>query len=178
MISEQAKQGLNFIFTRAATDSLALEPDDFIVIEPAEGGFLDPKMPYMVLLTIASYSFRLLIIFHLAADRDTLDYFAKSTNETELLNVFPEICNLCCGAMNRDLGKHFPHLGMSTPSVLDGKCLPFIQSLKPTHVTQHRISINRQVVMHATLCLTSFAPIDFQVDRSAPQELTGGLELF
>ena len=179
MISEHARQGVDLIFTNAARTNLAMGPSDRVEISPLGGDkLIHLPEPRIAVLTVASYVFRLLTIFHINDDPITTAYFTRSGLNRSLDEAFGEIGNLCCGAMNRELGKHFLHMGMSTPSMLDGKAFAFFRELDPGYVSQHRIHINDTVSMHATLCLCVYAPIDFRVDKSAAQEATGELELF
>jgi len=179
MISEQARRGVNLIFTKAAANNLALAPSDKIEIERLDGhGLVMPPEKNILVLTIASYVFRLLTIFHVNTDAATEAYFTRSGTAGEFGDCFGEIGNRCCGAMNRELGRYFQHLGMSTPTMLDAQCLPFLAELKPTCLAHHRIRINDMLTLHATLCLRAYAPIDFNVDHQAAPEATGELELF
>lgn len=177
-ISDSAKQGFDRIFSRAASTCLALADGDTVAVDPLpRGNFVEPPGQLLV-LTIAGFSFKLLTIFHVEDNRATQDYFSKPEAGLGFADVFPEVGNLCCGAMNRELGNYFPHLGMSTPYPLDRQCLPFIDVLKPAHLAQHRIVINDAVVLHATLCLCAYAPVDFRYVASEPETASGALELF
>ena len=179
VISESTKQGFDFIFTKAAKANLVVNSGDSIEITPLPGGkVVETPEKEIVVLTISSYLFRLLTIFHINPDKVTAAYYSKSETGPVFTEVFSEMANLCCGAMNRDLHNHFPHLGMSTPYLLESKCMPFLKELRPQHVAQHKIVINGSLTMHATLCLCAYAPMDFRVDMSAPEEETGGLEMF
>ena len=179
MISEQAKQGLDYIFAKAARATLAVEDSDTIEIEPLRvAQTIEAPESQILVLTIASYVFRLLILFHINKDQATEHYFTKTNPGQALDEVIGEIGNMCCGAINRDLGNHFPHTGMSTPYLLKSQCLPHLKELKPNYVSLHRIGINDSVRMHATLCLCAYAPIDFKADMSHAEEVTGELELF
>lgn len=179
MISEQAKQGVNFLFTKAVKANLSVDPADIVeVAQLPDAAFSDLPGNNIVVLTISSYLFRLLIIFHVNADRATEGYFTKSGSGRSFHEVFGEIGNLCVGAMNRDMGNHFLHLGMSTPYMLESRSLPFLNELKPGYIARHQIGINSDVSLHATLCLCAYAPIDFRVDTSAADEETGAIELF
>jgi len=179
MISEHAKQGLNFVFTRAAKANLILDTSDSIEIEQLRGTtVVETPEDQILVLTVASYVFRLLVIFHINSDPQTTGYFTRNNAASSLSEVIGEIGNLCCGAINRDLGNHYLHMGMSTPYLLESKCIPFLSELKPTYISQHRISINESVQMHATLCLCAYAPMDFKIDTTVTVEDTGELELF
>jgi len=179
MISEQAIQGVEQIFTRAAAANLVMAPADSIVIERLPGtGVVKTPEKQIVVLTVASYTFRLLTIFHVDENGRSADYFTRSDPARAFREVFGEIGNLCCGAINRSLGKHFLHTGMSTPYFLESHCLAFLNELKPAHLAQYRITINDSLVMHATLCLCAYAAVDFRVETEIAAEATGELELF
>lgn len=180
MISEQAKAGVDYIFIKAARANLALSADDTCEITP------EPELPVnefpektIIILTISSFLFRLLTIFHIDEDdAATREYFTKGSTDRSLLEVVSEIGNLCCGAMNRDLLHHFSHLGMSTPYTLTSQSMAFLDELKPGHVAGYAVTINGSVNMHVSLCLCEYAPIDFTVDMAAAEEETGELEFF
>ncbi|AVR89427.1 hypothetical protein [Thauera aromatica] len=179
MIGEQARQGVDLLFTRAVRASLVMNPSDTIDIAmlPPSHRF-EPPESRIVVFTIASYLFRLLTIFHVDADKANVDYFARGDSGRPFFETFGEVGNMCCGAMNRELGRFFPHMGMSTPSVLDRKCLPFIAALDPAYLAHYRIEINRTASLHATLCLCAYGDLDFRVDPAVAEEESGALELF
>jgi len=179
MISQQARQGVEFIFMKAANACLVRNPGDSCVVTPVTGSNVDefPERT-IVVLTISSFLFRLITIFHINENPANTDYFTRGTAGKTLIEVLSEIGNLCCGAMNRDLLHHFPHLGISTPYVLDSKCMAFLSELKPGHVSSYEITINHTVQMHVSLCLCEYAPIDFAVDMTIAREETGELEMF
>lgn len=179
MISEHAKHSVNTIFIKAAKAHLTVNPEDSIEISQLSDTRLG-NVPGkdIVVLTISSYLFRLLTIFHVTPDKATAGYFNKSDASREFHEVFNEHGNLCVGAMNRDLGNHFVHLGMSTPYKLESKSAPFISELKPGYVSHHRIGINADISLHATLCLCAYRPLDFRIDPHQVEEEFGEIELF
>ncbi|MEI7430131.1 MAG: hypothetical protein WCL27_06710 [Betaproteobacteria bacterium] len=179
MISEKAKQGLDLIFTRAARVCLATEASDSVAIEPIYGArTIAAPQEHILVLTIASYVFRLLIFFHLDKDENTKNYFTRCNPDLRLNDVIGEFGNLCCGAINRDLGHHFPHTGMSTPTLLKNQCIPHLPELNPSYISRHEIVINHSVRMQATLCFCAYSTIDFSADATTIQEVSGELELF
>jgi hypothetical protein len=95
-----------------------------------------------------------------------------------LQDALLEICNLCCGAVNQDLLRYFPDLGMSTPYVLSARCVSHLEQLKPDCLSSYAITINRSVQLAATVCVCAHAPIDFIADMTAVEESSGELELF
>ena len=42
--------------------------------------------------------------------------------EQAFFDAIAERGNICCGILNRDLGHYFPHMGLSTPNILDKEC--------------------------------------------------------
>jgi hypothetical protein len=178
-VSESARHAVDHLFTRAAMANLVMDAADAIEIEAMpKAGIVETPEANIVVLTISSYLFRLLTVFHVDPDGAAGAYFRKGDSERSFVEAFGEVGNLCCGAMNRELGKHFMHMGMSTPNMLGRRCVTYLNELKPDYVSRYRIQINESVAMHATLCLCAYAPIDFRVDTSAALEETGGLELF
>ena len=179
MISDQAKKGIDHIFMMSAKSRLALDSGDTCAIEPMKESKLN-EMPEknIVVLTISSMQFRLLMIFHIDENPATRAYFVRDAKDKTFGDVFSEVGNLCCGAMNHELLRHFPHLGMSTPYTLSSQCVAYLGELKPGYLSRYAITINGSVQLHATLCVCEYAPLDFAVDTTAAQEETGGLELF
>jgi len=179
VISASSKEGVNFIFTNAVRAHLGVNAADCIEVEQLpEAVLIHPPENFLVVLTVASYVFRLFVVFHLNGDKQTTEYFTNSSASVSLTESFSEIGNLCCGAMNRELGKYFLHMGMSTPHQLESKSFQFLGELRPGYVSQFKIQINKSLLMHATLGLCAYAPIDFCVDKTAAPEATGELELF
>jgi hypothetical protein len=92
-----------------------------------------------------------------------------------------EICNLCCGAINHQLIEYFPDLGMSTPYVLSGQCLSYLDHLKPDFLTSYRVTVAGAVQLGATVCVCANAPLDFAATVAEVTEVAGSvgeLELF
>jgi hypothetical protein len=166
VISEPAKHAIDYIFDKSVKKNLVLDPDDVCNIERLTGS------------DDGDFLFKVLTIFHLGEDSETRDYFLQKTTDKTFSEVFSEIGNLCSGAMNHELLKYFPHLGMSTPYVLSSKCLPFLSELKAGYMSRHTISINGSVRLQATVCMYGYAPIDFTVDKTDVVDMTGELEMF
>lgn len=183
MISTAAIGGINQIFTQAAARNLIVDAQDSIAIEAlSRNRPVEPQGTQFLVLTISSYRFRLLTMIHYTPDKVTSAYFNPNSGERSFAEAFGEVGNLCCGQMKRDLGDHFMHLGLSTPYTLDGKCMAFVDLLKPTHVSQYKILINDSVPLHVTLCLCAYGAIDFKAradaERDEPDVSAGALELF
>lgn len=179
MISIRAKDSIDRIFRKAAQTRLPLDSADRCEIAPLAQPLDGPaKDARVVVLTISSILFRLLLIVHVDESESARDYFLKEDVERSVEDALLELCNLCCGAMNQELLRDFPDLGMSTPYVLSARCLSHLQELNPALVLSYSITINGSVDLAATVCVCAYAPIDFVADTSAAEETSGELELF
>jgi hypothetical protein len=179
VISAHAKDSFDRIFRKAAQARLPLESGDLCEIVPiAEASAGSTKDTQVVVLTISSIVFRLLLILHFDENDSAREYYLKEADERSFQEVFLEICNLCCGAMNQELLHHFPDLGMSTPYVLNARCLPHLHELKPGLLSSYSITLNGTVRLAGTLCVCADAPIDFVADTNALEETSGELEMF
>jgi hypothetical protein len=197
VITAQAKESFERILQKAAQTRLTVDSGDTCRIEPqarqAAGTdadadaaanvrvartALDRTDNKVVVLTISSIAFRLLLILQVNEDRATVDYYTKDAAERPFHEVFQEVCNLCCGAINQELLRYFPDLGMSTPYMLSARCLPYLEGLKPELLETWSVTINDSVQLAATVCVCAHAPLDFMADVSVAEDTSGELELF
>jgi hypothetical protein len=183
MISKQARSSIDYLFTEAARSSLVLHPDDTCSIQPVlKAASTAVSAPGTVLvITCSSFIFRFLTLLRLGDNIETRAYYAQgATAEENSADALFEAANLCTGAINRGLSQHFPHVGMSTPYALSDACLSHLEDLQPQDVLSYDITIRESVRLQATVCLCSYAPIDFSVNRMSVTEAntTGELEFF
>ena len=184
MISQQAQDALDFIVTGALKNALSASPDDHCEIE-ALSDVGDIKERKAVMLTVSSYLFRVVTLIYFTLNNDTQQHFAainraepETMGESDYLDVIGECGNIFCGALNRELAHHFPHLGMSTPNVLDRECVNYLHELEAGYIKHFKITINYALTLHASLCVCDFADIDFTVDMTQTEESNGELEMF
>ena len=179
MITAHAKDSFERIFRKAAQARLPFSPDDSCDIAPiAQADTHTTSGTQVVVLTISSIVFRLLLILHFDENDSTRAYYLKEGDERPFQDAFLEICNLCCGVMNQELLRYFPDLGMSTPYVLSARCLPHLHELKPGLLSSYSVTLGGIARLGATLCVCASAPVDFIADTSAIEETSGELELF
>jgi hypothetical protein len=179
VISQQAKDSIERIFFQSARTRLPVNADDSCDITPAP---TDPDgtalASHLVVLTISSIAFRLLLVLHFDSDERTRGYYAQGAAPGALVEALMEVGNLCCGAINQQLVEYFPDLGMSTPYQLSGACLPYLKELKPDYLAAYTVTINGSVQLGATLCMCASAPVDFVAEVSEAVQSVGELELF
>ncbi|WP_345815617.1 hypothetical protein AAGS40_24605 [Paraburkholderia sp. PREW-6R] len=180
MISDHAKESFDRIFRKAAHARLPADGADTCEIALTEEAVTPDasRTSQVVVLTISSIVCRLLLILHFDEDDATRQYYLKEGDERPFREAFLEICNLCCGAMNQELLRYFPDLGMSTPYVLNARCLPYLQELEPGLLSSYSVTLNGTARLGATICVCAHAPVDFVADVSAIEETSGELELF
>ena len=203
MISSQAKDSIERIFYKAAQARLPMAPGDvcgIVAIKPNSAGAKDrtegltegragdggasragkpqTHTGQVVVLTISGILFRLMLLLHFNEDDSTRDYFVKDDAQSTFEEIVAEISNLCCGAMNQELLRYFPDLGMSTPYMLSAQCVPHLEDLKPSYLSSYAIQLGDSVHVVATLCVCADGPIDFVADVTAVEESSGELELF
>lgn len=164
MISEQAKAGLDQLLSRALLSSIGTAGDVATQVSVLDSTPAFPETQ-VVALTISSYLVKMMVMIYFTPEQVSLD-------------VVGEAANLCCGALNRDLGAFFPHIGMSTPNVLYKQSALHLQSLPYSHLQHFRVDTEAGRVVHATLCVFAYDAIDFTVEQDQQPEETGELELF
>ena len=183
MISNQAQEGFEHVFRHGLKESLSPLADDECVLTVLPD-LVEAREPQVVILTISSFLVRLIVLIHFTPDTTTREHFGRLNNKSleemdtqTFYDIISECGNLCCGIMNRDLLAAFPHMGLSTPSILHKQCAAYLDVLKYGHIKHIRVDINNSVRFHATLCVSEHADLDFSVDVSA-EESTGELEMF
>ncbi len=103
---------------------------------------------------------------------------AGEMDEQALMDGIAECGNLCCGIFNRELGRFFPHLGMSTPNVIDTQCVAYLQKLNCAHVRHFAIDMPDAPRLHVSLAVSTYDRLDFAVAPGEEADTTGELELF
>jgi hypothetical protein len=190
MISQSAKAGLDWLFEKAVrTNSVSGEGDTCVLSKVAPGKELPTNAnQQLVVLTISSYVFRIVTMFQFNDDATTNEHMVRMTKtQTQdldaqaLSDAYAELVNMVCGAVNRGLGVPFPHIGMSTPYMLESSCANYAAALEPEYLQRFEVAINDSVRFNLTYCICASADtsLDFRIDTyEAEEESAGELELF
>ncbi|EJL90878.1 hypothetical protein PMI16_01718 [Herbaspirillum sp. CF444] len=183
MLSQSAKDGFELLLTQSLKSSLAPSGVEAQISTPPDMSDFPEKQ--MVVLTVSSYLFRLMVMFYFTPNAATRNHFARLNNideaemsEQSFMDAIAESGNLCCGILNRDLGNFFPHIGMSTPNVIDKNCAAYLQKLNCQHVRHFAVDMDGSPRFHVSLCVSAYADIDFSVSAEELGSDTGELELF
>jgi hypothetical protein len=186
MISHAAKEGFDQLVRTGLRNGLVSADGQACRIEAADS--LDKiKAKKVVILTVSSYLFRLITTIYFRDDAPTRAFFAppgedgepSALSEQEFLDRIAECGNLCCGTLNRDLGRYFPHVGMSTPNIIDKDCMRYVDLLEGSLLRHYTLALSPELSLHASLCVTAYGSVDFRVDAVPEEDLsTGELEFF
>lgn len=185
MITERAKTSFDRLMLASLKSGLPVSQGS-LGIEPIAAIDAKAKEKKIVILTVSSYLFRLMAILYFKPDAATRAYFARGAAEgtppltdEEFYDRVAECGNVFCGSLNRDLGKHFPHVGMSTPNIIDKDCMRYVDLLGCQQVKHYKLSLDDGLAMYASLCVTAYGSVDFHVDAAVEEDVsTGELEMF
>ncbi len=139
----------------------------------------------VVMLTVASYVFRVFVMVYFSPDESTKAHFANVTHvdpsemsEQAFLDAIQECGNMCCGTLNRELVRAFPHVGMSTPNIIERECVHYLQSLPGGHLQHFRAANNAGKKFYFGICVRDFANIDFAWEPVEELVSAGEMEFF
>lgn len=145
------------------------------------------KEKQAVVLTITSYAARIVVALYVKFDEATRAHFERlnraepgSFDEQHLIDALNECGNICAGALNRSLGEVFPHIGMSTPNLLDREAMAYVEALGPCHIRHYELKGLAQPYW-ASLFVRTYAPLDFHIEVPSEADAaadTGELEMF
>jgi hypothetical protein len=184
MITERAKRSLDQ-WVRDGLQTTLTHPDDTIRSLDTASALNDLRETHVVMLSVASYRFRLMLLIYFSPDDATRAHFARSKQiapseltSKALDDAICEASNMCCGAFNRALGQVFPHLGMSTPNIVDRRCANHLHLMGFGHLQHFRLQLGSGMQFHASLCVSEYDTLDFEAQHLAPAPTTGELEFF
>ena len=179
MITPQARESFERIFGAAARTRLTVDTNDACEVEPlGADGHARLAGGDVVVLTIASLDFRMLLLLRFSADEATRRYYVGDRTDMTVSEACMEVGNLCCGAINQQLVEAFPDLGMSTPYLLPGERFVYLDDLRPDYLASWQVTIASDVTVVATLCVCANADVDFATNETCLDEGSGELELF
>ena len=184
MITERAKASFDRLLVSSLRSGMPVAGAS-VTVEPV--ATLDKiKEKKIVILTVSSYLFRAMAIVYFKPDAATRAYFNRAAEEgapalsdDEFYDRVSECGNVCVGALNRDLGPFFPHVGMSTPNIIDKDCMQYVGLLGCELVKHYKIVLAGELTLYASLCVADYGLVDFHVDPAAEVAVdTGELEMF
>ena len=186
MISQSARQGFGTLLVKSLQKSLVVVDGDQVEVteEFDNTGFSET---HVVVLTSASYIFRVIVLIYFNTDSATQTHFARRSSmdvsaqsPQAFIDALCEAANMCCGGLNRELVQFYPHIGLSTPNILERKCADHIRVLDAGLLKHFAVRINGSPLFHASLCVCDYDTLDFHYTPSLQEDVAidGELELF
>lgn len=183
MITQQARTSLDRMVEHGLRNAWPSSSDGQVVIEQVDGVQPAPGS-HMVVLMLASHTFRLVIVLYVAGDRATQSYLQRvgritpgDLSQQAFLDSISESGNMCCGTVNRELGRFYRSTGMSTPHIIDSRSAWYLDGMKHEHMRHFRIEVDG-AVFQASLCASAEREMDFEWQPEAEPETAGELEFF
>jgi hypothetical protein len=178
VLSERTARNLADAFLRAAHSTLVRNASDQCTIVPSSSAWTESKAGAGILLmTISSFTFRLITLFQIAEGQTTRDYYTAGSTAKSLDETFSEFANMCCGALGRELFTQFRHIGMSIPYLLEWQCARHLKELNPRLLASYDITIQEAARVKATLAVCCERPIEFDPPVVETRQSGGELEL-
>lgn len=183
MISEKAKQSFSTIFDQAVEEVLTEQSliGDCKTVSVSDPDAVGSKE--FIILSICSFFFRLFVTLHFTYNNATVDFVAdilkvspEQVDRNQFYDFWKEFGNNFCGAIKRDIGMMYPHLGMSTPDVLDADSFPYLTHLK-YELGFNALTSKKKVVFYFGLFVCPYCDLDF-VFKKPSNVNRGELELF
>ena len=186
MISQRAKIELEKLFPRYLEESLRTESHTTWRMQPVNVKEIGAKR--FTMLTISAYDFRLIVLLHFSSDTASMRYVADSLKVasgelsiSQYQDFLSEVGNILCGAIKRGLFHFFPHLGMSSPNLMDSGSLKYVEGYPIDHAMHIKAKAEDGTEFYSSLYVSSLGELDFDpiaISKIEEQVEMGALELF
>lgn len=184
MISNRARDSFDQMLTLGIKASMGGTTPDACKIEIL-ADFKEIRETNVVMLTVASFVFRLSVLIYFSSDDGARAHFARinnidpsEMNDQAFLDVIRECGNICCGTLNRELARVCPHVAMSTPNIIERECVNHLESLNGGHLQHFRATVDGGKQFYVTLCVRDYADIDFDWTMIEETTIAGEMEFF
>lgn len=184
MISTRAQKHFDQMLSVGIKASLGGTGSNVSDIE-AVATLKDIKETNVVMITVASFLFRLSVLIYFSPDEATRRHFVGSagddlttTDDQTFFDAIRECCNVCCGSLNRELARVFPHVAMSTPNIMERECGNHLETLKGGYLQHFRATTDTGLQFYVSLCVRDYADVDFEWAMAQETESSGEMEFF
>jgi len=141
-----------------------------------------------IMLTVSSYTFKIFTLLHFTNNNETKQYVAQALKTSpdamennKFYDYLNEVGNTFCGAFKRELGKYFPHTGMSTPNLLEKGCLSHLNDIGFDYEAHYELKLKGLTSFYGSMYVASYSELDFHVPINSHLDdnvNTGALEMF
>ncbi len=184
MISTRAQKNFDQMLTLGIKASLGGSASDLCEVEPV-ATLKDITESHAVMITVASFLFRLSVLIYFSPDEATRRHFVgvegddpTTKDDQAFFDAIRESCNVCCGSLNRELATVFPHVAMSTPNIIERECGSHLETLKGGYLQHFRATTGTGSQFYVTLCVRDYGTVDFEWTMPEETESSGELEMF
>ena len=184
MISTRAQKNFDQMLTLGIKASLGGSASDLCEVEPV-ATLKDITESHAVMITVASFLFRLSVLIYFSPDEATRRHFVgvegddpTTKDDQAFFDAIRESCNVCCGSLNRELATVFPHVAMSTPNIIERECGSHLETLKGGYLQHFRATTGTGSQFYVTLCVRDYGTVDFEWAMTQETESSGELEFF
>jgi hypothetical protein len=181
MISASAGESLDRMFVHSLQNTFSTPEGERAAVAQVAHSLPDAGAQ-MVVLMIAAHTFRLVMALHFPQAGDALRVLVPGSHAADasqaLRDQMSERGNMCCGMVNREIGRFFAHTGMSTPHIIDSRSGPFMTALPHAYASHWRVTVDARLHIDASLCMHNRTPMDFEWHADEQPEVTGELEFF
>lgn len=185
-ITTSAQAGLDQLFSDSLAESLRVTDNIVDVNLLKEQNNIDEEE--FIMLTLSSYSFKIFTLLHFSNNKESRQYVAQALKiayenleENKFYDYLSEVGNTFCGAFKRELGKYFPHTGMSTPNRLEKGCLSHMKDIGFEYETHYELKFKGLTSFYGSMYVVAYSELDFHVpinSRLDDNIETGALEMF
>ena len=184
MISTRAQKNFDQMLTLGIKASLGGAASNMCEVEPVTT-LKDIKETHAVMITVASFIFRLSVLIYFSSDEATRRHFVgeagddlATADDQAFFDAIRECCNVCCGSLNRELARVFPHTAMSTPNIIERECGNHLETLKGGYLRHFQATTGAGSQFYVTLCVRDYGTVDFDWAMAQETESSGEMEFF
>lgn len=184
MISTRAQMNFGQMLTLGIKASMGGVASQVCEVEPVTT-IKDIKETHAAMITVASFLFRLSVLIYFSPDEATRRHFVgvggedpATTDEQAFFDAIRECCNVCCGTLNRELARAFPHVAMSTPNIIERECGNHLESFKGGYLQHFRATTDAGSQFYVTLFVRDYDTVDFEWAMPQEAESSGEMEFF
>jgi len=184
MISNRAQSSFDQMLTLGIKASMGGSTPENCEVEVV-ANLKDIRETNVVMLTVASFLFRISVLIYFSSDDATRGHFARvnnvdplEMNDQAFFDAIRECGNICCGTLNRELARVYPHVAMSTPNIIERECVNHLESLNVGHLQHFRATTDSDKSFYVTLCVRDYADIDFEWAVAEDTTAAGEMEFF
>jgi len=186
IISADAKSGFSHLLSDCLKESFQTTEKSVELHTINDHSVIDEEE--FIMLTVSSYTFRIFTLIHFSENSQSKNFVSEalkiSPDSLEMGRYYDylgEVGNTFCGAFKRELGKYFPHLGMSTPNRLVKGSLKHMRDMEFEYDAHFETEIQDTASFYGSMYVSAYSELDFRIpvnSRLDDDVNTGALEMF